>query len=247
MIFLFKLTSVIFTISLLVVNKGEWGTYVVLVGDKTQAQKFGVEINIERKDAEWPPVGVTFKGKIYSILEEKDEARRGVLLVPNCQAEMMQERDSDGNLGMRVQFVIFEREESGAWDRIDQPWKCDKCTFMNTSREYRNTCEMCYSERAYLSEDHNPLGNKVQFVGKYKRTKFEYYKEFLDKIGANSKTKEAATVSMLFQEVTDLGGGKWRVISDSRMIVGGINTSSTSSMPTRHQYEFNEFNDFNSS
>ena len=80
---------------------------------------------------------------------------------------MMQERDGDGNLGIRVQFVIFEREQSGARARYrrrspltpstpedlpsPQPWECDKCTFINQSSECGDICEICNSERTHDS------------------------------------------------------------------------------------------------
>ena len=74
-----------------VVDKEGWLIKVLVVGDKTQAQRFGVEVSIERNDAEWPDkatMGVTFKGNVYSILEDKADIavdRRGVLLFTNCQ------------------------------------------------------------------------------------------------------------------------------------------------------------------
>ena len=75
---------------------------------------------------------------------------------------MMQERDGDGNLGIRVQFVIFEREQGGARARsrrrapstsstLPQLWKCDKCTFINQSSECGDICEICNSERTHDS------------------------------------------------------------------------------------------------
>jgi len=53
----------------------------------------------------------------------------------------------------------------------------------------------------------------VQIAGKYKRTKAENWEEFLDKIGTSFMIKKAATISAPTQEVTELGGGKWRLVT----------------------------------
>jgi len=51
----------------------------------------------------------------------------------------------------------------------------------------------------------------VQIAGTYKRTKCENWEQFLDKIGTSFMIKKAATISTPTQEVTDLGGGKWKL------------------------------------
>ena len=135
---------------------------------------------------------------------------------------------------------MFEREERGAgarqnpaappipsapsWNTINQPWKCSKCTYMNTSIEHQNICEMCNNdrkndgmesirggveglgiearERGRTAPSTPSPARQVQFAGKYKRTNCKTYQEFLD--------TPSPTIFSSNIEVTDLGGGKWR-------------------------------------
>ena len=138
--------------------------HVFVLGNDNIAQRFGVRMNIGNVNSEWKEkatMGMTFMGKIFSILENNAGSdHAGVLKFSPYQAEMMQERGDGGSLGLRVQFAIFERDESGAagarlrpsapsWNSVNQPWKCAKCTYMNTTIEHQDICEMCSNDRTH--------------------------------------------------------------------------------------------------
>ena len=78
-----------------VVEKGIWKNRVMMVGSKEDANKFGIEINIPSKDASRRSkfnVELNFKGKIHSIVEDKQQVKlddEGVLDFTNSMAKNM--------------------------------------------------------------------------------------------------------------------------------------------------------------
>ena len=114
-----------------------WKTWVVIVGSKTNAEKFDVKINIDFEGQ------LSFKVKMYSIQEVKEQMKEddeGVLEFTSSMAKKMLERDQDGNTGIRVQYAISKKDPTA-----HLPWICDKCTFENISS--RHFCEMCRGAR----------------------------------------------------------------------------------------------------
>ena len=57
----------------------------------------------------------------------------------------------------------------------------------------------------------------VQFAGKYKRVKEENYDAFLSKVGVSFVLRKAATASTPSMEITDLGGGKWKIVTSTTL------------------------------
>lgn len=57
----------------------------------------------------------------------------------------------------------------------------------------------------------------VQFAGKYTRTEEEKYEDFLAKLGLNYLMRKAATVSTPTMEITDLSGGKWKMVTSTKL------------------------------
>ncbi|TRY68617.1 hypothetical protein TCAL_03229 [Tigriopus californicus] len=55
------------------------------------------------------------------------------------------------------------------------------------------------------------------FPGKYKRTQEEKYEDFLSKLGVGFMVRKAATVSAPSMEIVDLGGGKWKIITATKL------------------------------
>ena len=96
-------------------KNGIWMLWMVILGNETDAKKFGININVENNDASRPDkasLGMFFRGQIVSIFEETPQIKDNnecVLEFTNKMAKKMQERDSDGNLGIRVQYVISEK------------------------------------------------------------------------------------------------------------------------------------------
>ena len=119
------------------IERGLWKTWVVMVGSKTTAEKFDVKISTDFDGQ------LSFKVKMYSIQEVKErinEDPEGVVEFTNSMAKKMIERDCDGNSGIRVQYVISERDPAA-----HLPWACDKCTLENISS--RRLCEICGNKR----------------------------------------------------------------------------------------------------
>jgi len=57
----------------------------------------------------------------------------------------------------------------------------------------------------------------VQFAGKYKQTKEDKYKDFLAKLGVGMVMRQAAAASTPITEITDLGGGKWKIATSTKL------------------------------
>lgn len=55
------------------------------------------------------------------------------------------------------------------------------------------------------------------FVGKYKRTEEDKYEDFLSKLGVGFMVRKAATVSSPTMEIQELGDGKWKIITATKM------------------------------
>ena len=96
-------------------KNGVWMLWVVILGNETDAKNFGINIKVENYDASRPDkasLGMFFRGKVASIFEETPQIKDNdecVLEFTNKMAKKMQERDSHGNVGIRVQYVISEK------------------------------------------------------------------------------------------------------------------------------------------
>ena len=100
---------------LCVIERGMWKNRVVIVGSKEDADRYSIEINIPGKDASRTTtlnMELSFKGKIHSILEDKQLIKvdeEGVLDFTTGMAKNMLERDTQGKLGIRTEYVIYDR------------------------------------------------------------------------------------------------------------------------------------------
>ena len=127
---------------------------------------------------------------------------------------------------------------------------------------------MCYSERTYngtesnhdrveesdneirergravsspSSQDHSPLANRVRFrfAGKYKWTNCETYQEFLD-----TTTSPTMSYNFYYEEVTDLGGGKWRLVTTRQLTANLFQRTTRNLSSGTNEFEFNKPFDF---
>ena len=123
---------------------------------------------------------------------------------------------------------------------------------------------MCYSERTYngtesnhdrveesdneirergravsspSSQDHSPLANRVRFrfAGKYKWTNCETYQEFLD-----TTTSPTMSYNFYYEEVTDLGGGKWRLVTTRQLTANLFQRTTRNLSSGTNEFEFNK-------
>ena len=103
-------------IPMLLIENGVWRIWTIMVGERSDAQNFCIEINIRSKDSDcdWTckaKVALNFKGKVYSIHEGKslhqkvEEDAEGVLEFTQGMAKKMLEYEGD-QLGIRVQYVV---------------------------------------------------------------------------------------------------------------------------------------------
>ncbi len=57
----------------------------------------------------------------------------------------------------------------------------------------------------------------VNFAGSYRQTKQENYDDFLKELGLNKMIRKAALAFTPTAEITDLGSGKWKVVTATKV------------------------------